>query len=174
MLSLWIRAIFGVQDGQARTRAKQLIRSATSMPYYYLEDTLSFLCLHAPSVDFYVSVSLSLDLRQVEYVLLHLFMCNTCMVCRWGAALCKVMKRMLVVLWIWRLLNRDIATGNNGEYCRKLKPKTMSFSIVSLSSLSSTAETQLGTAYCGKSSQLWHHLPAWFWAVIQTSCLFFA
>lgn len=68
------------------------------MPYYYLEDTLSFLCLHAPSVDFYVSVSLSLDLRQVEYVLLHLFMCNTCMVCRWGAALCKVMKRMLVVL----------------------------------------------------------------------------
>ena len=58
------------------------MRSASSMPYYYLEDTLSLSCLHAQSVDFYLPVILRLGLRQADYVLLHLFMCNVCMVRR--------------------------------------------------------------------------------------------
>lgn len=75
--------------------------------------SVSPVCLHAPSVDFYLSKALRLALRWAEYILLHLFMYNTSMVCRWGGVLSQITKWVLTTAF-WILLNKDIATGNSG------------------------------------------------------------
>lgn len=40
-------------------------------------------------------------------------MYNASMICRWGAVLSQITKWVLTPAF-WRLLNKDIATGNSG------------------------------------------------------------
>lgn len=64
------------------------------------------------------------------------------MVSEQGAVMFQLKKWMLAVLHISILPNKDIAAGNSGKYCLKLKVKNMTFVIFSLVPLSSTAEKQ--------------------------------